>query len=248
LALRLLPSLAMKLTLGSLASLFVLAGCGAGFDFGGFGSEHGLTGDGEVLTGDEGTDDGADDGADGDEDGDGGDDGDFDRDDCKIEDEDLGRTDVAIAFAGSTVRVSSWTEKADSPGEYVAFTLEVSGAPIVFTVKAGGESYEGSGDSWAHPNGDSGPDVSAISHIDFCDNGEPIDGDSGAEGEGEDDGDEGGDGGDGGDDGNEGGDCPPGTEGCDAGEGEGGGESEGEGEGEGTGDGEDDVCTAEICA
>ena len=206
----------------TVALLLPLAACG--FDPNGSGSRgfFGL-GEGGEIGGDDGDDVG--------------DDGDFDRDDCKIEDDNLGRTDVTIQLANSSARVSSWTEKADSPGEYVGFTLEVIGEDIVFTVKAGGDVFDASGDSWAHPLGDSGSAVSAVSHIDFCDNGVP-------EGDGGDDGE------DGGDDGEDGGDdaeCPPDTEGCEPGSTDGG--DDGTEGGTGTEDGGEPVegCTGEFC-
>jgi hypothetical protein len=138
-----------------------------------------------------------------------------DRDDCKIEDGDLGRTDLALELGQARVRVSSWEEKADSPGEYVGFALEVEGEAVTFRVKAGGEVHDGSGTSWSHPNGNAGSSVPAISHIDLCDNVVPGGGD----------GDDDGDGGDGGG----GAECPPNTEGC-------GGQPSG---GDGAGDGDD---------
>jgi hypothetical protein len=68
-------------------------------------------------------------------------------------------------FAGE-VRVVSWTLKAGESGEFVAFTLSRSAS---FVVKAGGETWAAEGTSWTHPNGVSGAEVPAISHIDFCD-------------------------------------------------------------------------------
>ncbi|PIQ62061.1 MAG: hypothetical protein COV99_07280, partial [Bacteroidetes bacterium CG12_big_fil_rev_8_21_14_0_65_60_17] len=66
-------------------------------------------------------------------------------------------------------------EKGDSPGEYVGFTLDNSVDNV--TVKAGTDTFTFSGSSWTHPNGTSGPTVSAISNINFCDATVPGDGD-----------------------------------------------------------------------
>lgn len=218
----------MTRTITPLALVVALAACGFGPTASGSLGLLGLGDGGEI--GDAGRrDDGGDDGGVGD------DGGDFDRDDCKIEDESVGRTDVTIQLAGSTVRVASWTEKADSPRELVGFTLAVAGDDLVFTVKAGGEVYDASGDSWAHPRGDRGPDVSAISHIDFCDNGMPDGGD-----DGNDPGDDTGD--DTGDDGDSGAECPPGTEGCAGGDGD-----SDDGTGSGDAGGDDPTCAGEVC-
>jgi hypothetical protein len=92
--------------------------------------------------------------------------GDVDRDECKIEDEAVGVDDVAVPTPVGEVRVVSWTLKTGESGEYVGFELSRSAR---FVVKAGGETWAAEGTSWTHPNGDSGSEVPAISHIDFCD-------------------------------------------------------------------------------
>jgi hypothetical protein len=90
---------------------------------------------------------------------------DFDRDDCKVEDEAIGVNGVAVPTPAGEVRVVAWTLKTGETGEYVGFELSRNAR---FVVKAGGETWAGEGASWTHPNGDSGAEVPAISHIDFC--------------------------------------------------------------------------------
>jgi hypothetical protein len=148
---------------GSMSLVFT-AGCAGGdFGLGDFGT---LNAAQEDLPGE--FDDGQSNGNDND--------GEWDRDDCKIEDENLGRTDLTLTLAGVQVTVSNWVEKDDSPGEYIGFTLDGVGDDFGYTVKAGTDRYDGEGANWDHPNGTTGPQVHAISHIDFCDNcvpGEP---------------------------------------------------------------------------
>jgi hypothetical protein len=93
----------------------------------------------------------------------------YDRDDCKIENGDLGVIELKLALGSKTVTFTSWSPKADEPGSYVGFTLSIAGAQSVkYIVKAGGERHAGDGTRWEHPNGNEGPAVPAISHIDFC--------------------------------------------------------------------------------
>jgi hypothetical protein len=132
-------------------------------------------------------------GEEGDGDGDG--DGDIDRDDCKIENDSIGQEDVVLALGSRTVTFSDWVGKADSPGEFVGFTLAVSNdSTVSYVVKAGGEQHTGSATTWLHPAGaDGGPNAPGISHIDMCDgNGDGGGGDGGGDDGG---GDGGGDGG-----------------------------------------------------
>jgi hypothetical protein len=120
------------------------------------------------------------------EDGNGG--GEFDRDDCKVEDGDIGVQGVALDLGTKSVAFESWIPKDDSPGEFVGFTLSLSGGDSIgYLVKTGGEVYAGVGTSWSHPNGTSGDQVPAISNVDFCD--EVDDGGDGDGGDGDGDGD-----------------------------------------------------------
>jgi hypothetical protein len=123
--------------------------------------------------------------------------GDGDRDDCKVEGEDIG-SDVALELGSVVVTFGHWIAKADSPGEYVGFTIALEGADaITYRVKAGGEVFEGTAPTWVHPAGTSGPEAKGISNVDMCEDDEDGDGGDGDDGDG--DGDD--DGGDGDDDG-----------------------------------------------
>ena len=116
---------------------------------------------------------------------------DTDRDDCKIEDEQIGQEDVVLALGSRTVTFSDWVGKTGSPGEFVGFSIAVSGGgSISYVVKTGGEKHAGSAATWMHPAGpDGGPNAPGISNVDMCDD------DGGGGGD-----DDGGDGGDGGGD------------------------------------------------
>ena len=93
---------------------------------------------------------------------------------CKLEGAGIGVNGSTVLVNGVTVTFSNWVEKQDSPGEYVGFDIDVPG--LVYSIKANGEIYTGSGTSWMNPNGDSGSQASAISNIDFCANdGDPDD-------------------------------------------------------------------------
>jgi hypothetical protein len=115
--------------------------------------------------------------------------GGFDRDDCKVEDDDLGRVGVLIDLNGVQITFEEWITKDGEPGEYIGFVISVDGADqLSYTVKAGTDRFPGQGSVWMHPIGTGGSEVSAISHIDFCDglpdggdpgNGDPGDGDPG---------------------------------------------------------------------
>jgi hypothetical protein len=93
---------------------------------------------------------------------------------CKLEGAGIGQVGATATVHGTTVTFLSWTPKADSPGEYVGFTLSPEGASMDYVVKAGTELYAGSGYEWIHPEGDSGPAAHGISNVDFCDD-EPCD-------------------------------------------------------------------------
>lgn len=123
----------------------------------------------------------------------------YDSDDCKIEGDDIGVVGLELGLGDTRVTFEDWVPKADSPGEYVGFSISVSGADSVgYVVKAGGELHADDVASWSHPDGDSGSEVPGISNVDFCD--ECADGSCEPGGDG---------GGDGGEDGDEGGEIPP---------------------------------------
>jgi hypothetical protein len=158
-----------------------------------------------------------------------GDEGGGDNDDCKIEDEAIGQDGVELQLGGKTVRFESWVPKADSDGEFVGFTLSLSGGDSVsYVVKASGELYASSDLTWSHPNGDSGSEAPGISNVDFCD-----DPDSGDDGGGDDGG---------GEDECEG-DVDTGE--CDGDGGGGDGDGDGDGSGDGSGDGDGD-CVPDV--
>jgi hypothetical protein len=121
-------------------------------------------------------------------------DGDQDRDDCKIENEDIGVIGVVVDVGGTRVTFVDWIAKDGEAGEFIGFVVSVEGGELHYRVKAGGESYNDTATTWMHPNGTGGPEVSAISNVDMC---PPDDGDGG-EGGDPGDGGEAGDPGDGG--------------------------------------------------
>ena len=55
-----------------------------------------------------------------------------------------------------------------SDGEIIGFLVSANGSGLSYLVKAGGEGYYGTDASWVNPNGTSGPDASAISHVTIC--------------------------------------------------------------------------------
>jgi hypothetical protein len=106
-----------------------------------------------------------------------------DRDECKVEDGEVGVDDLAVPTPAGEVRIVSWRTKDGEPGEYVGFTLSRRAR---FTVKAGLDVWTDEGTTWTHPYGYDGPDVNAISHIDFCD--DDCEDEDGGDGDGGDDG------------------------------------------------------------
>ncbi len=98
---------------------------------------------------------------------------------CKIEGSDIGVVGALVHVGGDIVVFESWTPKADSPGEFVGFTLSPNAASISYVVKTGIDRYPATGVAWSHPGGASGPGAPGISNVDFCDedgDGEPDDG------------------------------------------------------------------------
>lgn len=94
--------------------------------------------------------------------------GDDDACECKIEGSDIGVVGAPVQVDGEIVVFESWTPKADSPGEFVGFTLSPNAASISYVVKTGGDTYPSSGVTWSHPGGASGPGAPGISNVDFC--------------------------------------------------------------------------------
>lgn len=87
---------------------------------------------------------------------------------CKIEGSAIGVVGTIVHVGGDIVVFESWTPKADSPGEYVGFTLSANAAGLDYLVKAGTDVFAASGTSWSHPDGSSGSEVNAISNVDLC--------------------------------------------------------------------------------
>ena len=126
---------------------FLLGGCVIGFDD----TNSSVEGDG-----------------DGDGDGKG---GEIDKDECKIEGSQIGRDGAVIYLGSKTVRFGNWVPKSGSPGEYVGFSLTLSGGSSVsYVVKASGELHPSTATTWIHPAGpNGGSKAPGISNVDFCD-------------------------------------------------------------------------------
>jgi hypothetical protein len=136
-------------------------------------------------------------GGNGDGDGDG---GSGDGDGCKIEGSQIGEGGVVIYLGSKTVTFDNWIGKSGASGEFVGFSLTLSGGDSVsYVVKAGTERFPGTATTWMHPAGEGGSAAKGISNVDMCD-----DPDADGGGDGGDDG-----GGDGGGDDGGGGDDPP---------------------------------------
>ncbi len=107
-----------------------------------------------------------------------------DGDDCKIEGEQIGQEGVVIYLGTKTVTFGNWVGKSGENGEYVGFSLTLSGGSSVsYVVKAGGERHPSTAMSWVHPAGpDGGSNAPGISNVDMCD-------DPGDDGDGDGDGD-----------------------------------------------------------
>ncbi len=92
---------------------------------------------------------------------------------AKIEGEDIGDVgatlEVGSGYNYGLVTFTAWTEKTDSPGEFVGFTWTTTGTEShQFTVKAGTSYFDATTSTWLHPNGTSGSAAKAISNIVFC--------------------------------------------------------------------------------
>lgn len=102
--------------------------------------------------------------------------GEFDRDNCKIEGSDIGVEGLVLDLGRVSVTFDQWVSKDGESGEYVGFSISVSGADRVgYIVKASGESYHSEDSTWLHPNGTGGSEAPAISNVDFCENYDPND-------------------------------------------------------------------------
>jgi hypothetical protein len=116
-------------------------------------------------------------------------DGAFDRDDCKIEGEQIGEEGAILRLGPKTVTFHDWVQKSGE-GEYVGFTISVTGASSVgYVVKTGGDLWPSSATTWLHPAGPEGmnkaPGISNVDVCEECEDGSCGDGgDGGGEGSG----------------------------------------------------------------
>jgi hypothetical protein len=107
------------------------------------------------------------------------------RDECKPERAAFGTEGYEFTVGSRQITFSDWRTKDDVRGEFIGFSLSFNGTPFEYAVKAGGEEYATSDTIWLNPHGTSGPEVSAISHIDFCPDGylPPADGETECDGD-----------------------------------------------------------------
>jgi hypothetical protein len=103
------------------------------------------------------------------------DDDDDDECECKIEGAAIGVVGYVVHVDGETYVFEDWIPKPDSPGEFVGFVLSENAGSLSYVVKAGTNSYPGSGVEWMHPAGEDNPDANGISNVDLCVDEEPID-------------------------------------------------------------------------
>ena len=95
--------------------------------------------------------------------------GDLDMDGCiKIEGAQIGVAGVSVSLDGLSVTFTSWVAKDGEPNEMRGFTAEVT-SPFSYTVKAGGDLFQGATTTWTNPKGTGGSAVKGISKIVFCD-------------------------------------------------------------------------------
>jgi hypothetical protein len=96
---------------------------------------------------------------------------------AKIEGADIGVENLTIEVGGKTLTFHSWVLKNGEAGEYIGFSFAASG-PLSVRVKAGGETYDAEGGTWANPNAATDASASAVSNVEGCDpDGEEPDGD-----------------------------------------------------------------------
>ena len=91
-----------------------------------------------------------------------------DQDSCKIEGSSIGHEGLILNLGSRAVRFHDWVPKTGSPGEYVGFSITLSGtSSIGYVVKAATQTYPSGALTWLHPDGQSGH---GISNVDFCEN------------------------------------------------------------------------------
>jgi hypothetical protein len=89
---------------------------------------------------------------------------------CKIEGGDIGAEGVVVRLGSRSVTFHDWIGKDGEPGEYVGFSISLSGtASVGYVVKAGGELHASSDPTWLHPQGPAGgARAPGISNVDLC--------------------------------------------------------------------------------
>lgn len=110
---------------------------------------------------------------------------------CKIQGSAIGHEGFVLTLGSRSVRFYDWVPKRGSSGEFVGFSIQLSGtSSLGYVVKASTELFPNSMAMWMHPDGQNGHAISNVSFCENCDDGDCSDGD-----------------GDGGDGGGGGGEC-----------------------------------------
>ena len=87
---------------------------------------------------------------------------------CKIEGTAIGHEGFILTLGSRAVRFHDWVPKTGSPGEYVGFSISLSGTTSLgYVVKAGTATFHSTASTWLHPDGQNG---NAISNVSFCEN------------------------------------------------------------------------------
>jgi len=105
----------------------------------------------------------------------------------KLEDGQIGEDGVSVSDGNLSITVDAWRLKEEEEQEFIGFDFS-SNIAVWGSVKSGGDIdlFDGTegGGSWDNPRGTSGPEVSAISNVVFCEEGAG-DGDGGEDGDGD---------------------------------------------------------------
>jgi hypothetical protein len=106
---------------------------------------------------------------------------------CKIEGSAIGHEGFVLTLGNRAVHFHDWVDKQGSAGEYVGFSLSLSGASSLgYVVKAGTATFHSTAKTWMHPDGQQGKAISNVSFCENCDGGDCGGGDgsgSGSDGE-----------------------------------------------------------------
>ncbi len=92
------------------------------------------------------------------------------RAECKIEGADIGVEGLTLDVDGTIVTFTNWVQKDGEAGEYIGFDIDVEST---FRVKSGLDLSTWTGTTWQNPYGTGGPNVKAISNVDFMCDGPP---------------------------------------------------------------------------